>query len=91
MRWCSVNNLPLSIAESKELVIDLGRSHDEDHAPVFIKGDRVGRVSGFIFLGIYISRDLSWTVNRTALLKAASRRLFFLRMLTKLASLKRAC
>ena len=41
------------------------------------------RVSSFKFLDIYISDDLTWTLNTTQLVKKAQQRLYFLRRLRK--------
>ncbi len=41
------------------------------------------RVSSFKFLGTHISEELTWTINITALVKKAQKRLHFLRMLRK--------
>ncbi len=41
------------------------------------------RVSSFKFLGTHISEELTWTINITALVKKAQKRLYFLRMVRK--------
>ncbi|XP_059807146.1 uncharacterized protein LOC132381625 isoform X4 [Hypanus sabinus] len=79
--WCSENNLSLNTAKTKELIINFGKSQDDEYAPVFINGDTVERVSSFRFLGIHISEDLTWSTNTTTIVKKAQQRLFFLRTL----------
>uniref|UniRef100_A0A1A8E6L0 Alkylated DNA repair protein AlkB homologue 8 N-terminal domain-containing protein n=1 Tax=Nothobranchius kadleci TaxID=1051664 RepID=A0A1A8E6L0_NOTKA len=68
------------LTKTKEMVIDFRRSKDAPR-PLCIKGAEVERVPSFKFLGIYISEDLSWTINTTALVKKAQQRLHFLRVL----------
>ena len=54
------------------------------YLPLYINGKDVETVGSFKFLGIYISEDLSWTINGNMLVKKAQKRLYFLRMLGKL-------
>uniref|UniRef100_A0A8C6LAW8 Reverse transcriptase domain-containing protein n=1 Tax=Nothobranchius furzeri TaxID=105023 RepID=A0A8C6LAW8_NOTFU len=77
--WCDDHNLSLNIKKTK-MVIDFRRSRNAP-SPLCIKGAEVERVPSFKFLGIYISEDLSWTINTTALVKKAQQRLYFLRVL----------
>lgn len=63
--WCS-DNLILNSSKTKELVIDFRRKREE-HAPIYIKGEIVEKVSDFKFLGTYISQDLTWSANTNAL------------------------
>ena len=59
------------------------RKKKTDIQPITINGDSVEMVQDFRFLGSYISEDLTWTVNSTAILKKAQQRLYFLRILRK--------
>ena len=83
VRWCEENNLTLNTKKTKELVVDFRRSRRGQHAPIFIDGVEVERVTNFKFLGVHISEDLSWTLNTSSLIKKAHQRLFFLRRLRK--------
>src|SRR4029434_10304142 len=51
--------------------------------PLTIDGAAVERVSSTKFLGVHISKDLSWTLNTSTLVKKAHQCLFFLRRLKK--------
>lgn len=80
--WCTTNNLILNTSKSKEIIVAFRRCKP-DIQPTIINGDRVEMVSDFRFLGTYISEDLTWTANTTAILKKAQQRLYFLRILRK--------
>ncbi|KAL0173817.1 hypothetical protein M9458_029785, partial [Cirrhinus mrigala] len=80
--WCSKNNLALNTKKTKEIIVDF-RRHSTDLAPLYINGECVERVHTFRFLGVFISDNISWTVNTTAIIKKAQQRLYFLRVLRK--------
>ena len=80
--WCSLNNLALNSSKTKELVLDFRRGREEP-PPLLIRGELVEQVSDFRFLGTYISRDLKWGTNTSALVRKAHQRLYFLRSLRK--------
>ncbi|RXN23579.1 RNA-directed DNA polymerase from mobile element jockey-like protein [Labeo rohita] len=80
--WCSENNLALNTKKTKEIIVDF-RRHSTDLAPLYINGECVERVHTFRFLGVFISDNISWTVNTTAIIKKAQQRLYFLRVLRK--------
>lgn len=46
--------------------------------PRYLKGEEVEKVNKIKFLGLYITNDLTWTINTHYLVKKAQR-LFFLR------------
>lgn len=92
----SENNLTLNTDKTKKLITNFGRSQKLEYAPVFMNRDRVERVSSFRFLGTFISEDITWSINTTALIKKAQQLqfsqsrsmlrqslMFFLRMLRK--------
>ena len=60
VNWCGNNNLSLSVNKTKEIVIDFRKSK-EKHAPVHINGDEVESVENFMFLGVQITNNLSWS------------------------------
>ncbi|KAF7644699.1 hypothetical protein LDENG_00217230 [Lucifuga dentata] len=66
--WCFTNNLALNISKTREMIINF-RKQNVEPAPLHISGVSVERVSSFKFLGTYISQDLTWTPNITALVK----------------------
>ncbi len=55
--WCTVNHLQLNTTKTKEVIIDF-RKNRGDHAPLYINGDCVERVTAFKFLGVHISETL---------------------------------
>ncbi|KAF0039088.1 hypothetical protein F2P81_009572 [Scophthalmus maximus] len=78
--WCADNNLALNTKKTKELIVDF-RKKGGTHTPIRINGTDVERVSRFKFLGVHISKDLSWILNTSNLVKKAHQPLFFLRRL----------
>ena len=65
------------------MIVDFRRRQVEEHAPLHINGSAVGMVSCFRFLGVNISNDLTWSAHTDKVVKAARKRLFFLRRLKK--------
>ncbi|XP_056611074.1 transmembrane protein 237A [Triplophysa dalaica] len=57
---CATNNLELNTQKTKEIIVDFRRTRSHAHTPIYINGAVVERVSGFKFLGIHISDDLTW-------------------------------
>ncbi|XP_013868639.1 RNA-directed DNA polymerase from mobile element jockey [Austrofundulus limnaeus] len=80
--WCDKNNLQLNTEKTKELIVDFRRNADL-HPPIHIKRTEVERVDSFKFLGVHISKDLTWTTSCSKLIKKAHQRLFFMRTLRK--------
>ncbi len=81
-KWCQENHLPLNIDKTKELVVDFSRQSRE-HTPITIDKTPVEQVNCFKFLGVHITKDLTWSAHTDAVLKKAHQRLFFLRWLRK--------
>lgn len=81
--WCFNNNLSLNASKTKEVVVDFRRKR-ADPVSVNINGDTVERVKDFKILGTYISEDMTWATNITALVKKSQQRLYFLRSLNKI-------
>jgi hypothetical protein len=63
--------------------VDYRKSKSCSHAPVLIDGTELEHVPSFKFLDVYISDDLSWTINTSTLVKKVQQRLYFLRRLKK--------
>ncbi len=56
-----MNNLLLNVGKTTELIIDFGKKEERTHTPVYISGAEVEQVNSFRFLGISITKNLSWT------------------------------
>nr|XP_023657618.1 uncharacterized protein LOC111838636 [Paramormyrops kingsleyae] len=80
-RWSRDNNLALNSKKTKELILDFRSRKHMDHHPFSVSVERVEVVQSFRFLGVHISRDLSWTRNTNAVTKKGLQRLHFLRSL----------
>ena len=78
--WLSTaqNNLILNTNKTKELVVDFRRRRQIQH-PFSINGSAVERVHSTNFLGVHITRDLTWEEHTNQVVKKAQRRLFHLR------------
>ena len=62
---------------TEEIVVDFQRGLTQ-HLPLTINGATVERMSSTKFLGVHVSKELSWTTNTTSLVKKAQWRLYFL-------------
>ncbi len=61
-KWCQENHLSLNIDKTKELVGDY-RRQSREHTPITIGKTPVERVSSFKFLGVHITKDLTWSAH----------------------------
>jgi hypothetical protein len=58
--WCQDNNVSLEVSKTKDLIVDCRRKRGE-HAPIHIDRAIVERVESFKFLGVHITKDLTWS------------------------------
>ncbi|KAM3843277.1 uncharacterized protein ACN63O_021374 [Diretmus argenteus] len=79
---CRDDNLSLHGKKTKEIVVDPRRKKDELQ-PITIDGTAVERVETFKYLGVNLTKDLSWDCHTTAVVKKAQQRLYGLRRLKK--------
>lgn len=77
--WCKNNELVPYASKRKEMVIDFRRPKVNEHSPFHIQGETVEMVESLKFLGVTISKQLTWTTKTSQLVKRAQQRLFFLR------------
>ena len=68
--WCQDNNLSLNMGKTKMLIVDY-RKQRAEHAPIHIDGSVVERVESFKFLGVHITKDLSWSKHTNKFMKRA--------------------
>ncbi|KAK3546210.1 hypothetical protein QTP70_025211 [Hemibagrus guttatus] len=83
VEWCVESDLVLNTSQIKEIIVDYRRTQKMTPPPLHINGAEVERVNDIKFLGLHITKDLTWTINTTYLVKKAQQRLFFLRKLKK--------
>ncbi len=81
--WCQDNCLSLNVSKTKELIVDFRKRQQRPYTPLMISGTPVERVSGFKYLGVNISEDLTWTTHIQTQVKKARQRLYHLRQLRK--------
>ncbi|KAK1802701.1 hypothetical protein P4O66_021238, partial [Electrophorus voltai] len=79
--WCQENNLLLNISKTKDLIVDCSKKQERHYQPVRISGTTVERVDSFMYLGVHISQDLSWSRHTNSLANKARQRLYHLRRL----------
>ncbi len=63
--------------------LDFRKRQQRPYTPLMISGTPVERVSSFMYLGVNISEDLTWTAHIQTQLKKARQRLYHLRQLSK--------
>ena len=66
--WCQDNNLSLNISKTKELIVE-NRKRRAEHAPIHIEGAVVERAKSFKFLGVHITKELSWSNHTNTVMK----------------------
>ncbi len=69
--------------EEKKCGSCLHMRQSREHTHITIDKTPVERVNSFKFLGVHITKDLTWSAHTDAVLKKAHQRLFFLRRLRK--------
>ncbi len=77
------NCLSLNVSKTKELIVDFRKRQQRPYTPLMISGTPVERVSSFKYLGVNISKDLTWTAHIQSQVKKARQRLYHLRQLRK--------
>ncbi len=81
--WCQDNCFSLNLSKTKELIVDFRKRQQRPYTPLMISGTPVERVSSFKYLGVNISKDLTWTAHIQTQVKKARQRLYHLRQLRK--------
>ncbi|XP_026036331.1 uncharacterized protein LOC113029584 [Astatotilapia calliptera] len=81
--WCRSHNLIINVDKIKEMVIDFRKAGRDHHQDLTIDDAAVKRVSSVTFLGVHLADDLSFSINTTAVIKKAQKRLHSLRRLRK--------
>ncbi|XP_061621368.1 uncharacterized protein LOC133473935 [Phyllopteryx taeniolatus] len=79
---CGRHNLELNTLKTVEMIVDF-RRHPSPQLPLTLSSRLVSTVETFKFLGITISQDLKWATNINSVLKKATQRMYFLRLLRK--------
>jgi hypothetical protein len=77
--WCQDNNLSFIPSKTKELIADYMKQRAK-HAPIYING---AVVENFKFLGVHITKELSWSTQTNTAVKRARQCLFPLRRLKR--------
>jgi hypothetical protein len=80
--WCQDNNLSLNVSKTKDLIVDYRKKRAEQ-APININGAVVEQVKSFKFLGVHITKKLSWSKHTNTVMKRARQKLFPLRRLKR--------
>jgi hypothetical protein len=78
--WCQDNNIFVNLSKTKELLVDY-RKRRAEHSPIHIDWAVVEKVESFKFLGVHISKDLSWSKHTNTVVRRARQYLFPLRRL----------
>ena len=63
-------NLSLNVSKIKELIVDY-RKRRTEHSPIHKNGAVMEQVESFKFLGIHITKNLSWSKQTNIILKRA--------------------
>ena len=79
--WCQDNSLLLNTSKTKEMIVDFRLKGNKNYAPLNISGTAVERVTGFKYLGVHLTENLSWSKHTDALVKKSRQRMYHLRRL----------
>ncbi len=77
------HKMSLNVSKTKELIVDFRKRQQRPYTPLMVSGTPVERVSSFKYLGVNISKDLTWTAHIQTQVKKARQRLYHLRQLRK--------
>ena len=70
--------IPLNVSKTKELIVDY-RKRKAEHAPIHMTKAVEERVENFKFLGVHITKDLSWSKHTNTVVERTQKRLFPIR------------
>ena len=73
--WCQDNNLYLNVSKTNELIMDY-RKWKAEYVPIHIDRAVVEWVQSFQFLGVHITKDLSWSKHTNTVVKRTQQHLF---------------
>jgi len=74
--WCQDESLMLNVSKTKELIVEFRRTqHQRTYTPLKTNGTAVERVSNFRYLGVHITKDLTWTTHFDTLVRKAKQQL----------------
>lgn len=71
VRWFKDNDVVLNTSKTKEMIIDFRRTNHKVHLPLYIHGEEGESVKRLKFLRVTMSKQLTWTINTSALVKKA--------------------
>jgi hypothetical protein len=71
--WCQEKNLSLNVSKTKELIVDYRKWRGE-HTLSHIDGAVVERFESFKFLGVHITKKLTWSTHTNTVVKKAPSR-----------------
>ena len=77
VQWSSDNRVKLNSDKNKELRISFARTQQE-FQPIFVNGQELEVVQSAKLLGMTVTSNLSWNEHINAIVKKASKRLYFL-------------
>jgi hypothetical protein len=63
--WCQNNNLSPNVSPTKEPIVDYKKQGPE-HVPIHINRAVMERIVSFKFLGVHITKDLSWSTHNNS-------------------------
>ena len=78
-----MNNMELNPGKCKDTIVDFLHFITSVLKPIVIGATHVKTVSSFKLLGVYITTDLTWSVQCLHIIKKSNRRLYALRKLQK--------
>lgn len=83
IQYAIANHMKLNPPKCKEMLVDFLRYNSCVSCPIVTGNAVIEQVASFKFLGVNISRDLTWDVHVDYLLKKVNKRLYILRVLRR--------
>ena len=80
VNWCDKNYLYLNVSKTEDMCTDF-RKNQRCPKPVYIKGEAVGRVDTYNYLGVVFHSKLNWKENINSVLKKVNSRMYCMRKL----------
>ena len=80
---CDNDGLQLNVKKTKEMIVDFRKKKSAEINPITIKGEAIELCDHYKYLGLTISKDLTWKEHAEVTRKKVMKKMHYLRLLKK--------